>query len=249
MPLAYRSDKAAIRCFQYRKVCNKLVQIVSIDIRYLIIAAEPFVFRIENNIIFVEVWIPDSAFVFKQIDSTFFLSVLRMDVSFFFENCIQILFPKPCSVEEYAAYFIIAVSILDFFHFENLQTKTLQRSVFRVVWLALLPQVFADNVTAFLFVVRGGVPDNRVYVVDCFPVDVEYGVPVFLCLHELDCMTNKFRHIIVRHIFSGGVGDLTHERGIEPKMPVKVDRAFYIGVIVPDGSIPDARRSSKNTGT
>ena len=103
--------------------------------------------------------------------------------------------------------------------------------------MALLPQVFADNVTAFLFVVRGGVPDNRVYVVDCFPVDVKYCVTVFLCLHELDCMTNKFRHIIVRHIFSGGVGDLTHERGIEPKMPVKVDRAFYIGVIVPDGSI------------
>ena len=53
---------------------------------------------------------------FKQIDTSLVPFVLWVDKALFAQNRVDVLLPKPCTIKEDAADFLVTFTILHFFH-------------------------------------------------------------------------------------------------------------------------------------
>ena len=101
------------------------MNIVSVNLGNLVIAAQSFVFGIQHKIILIKVGIAHTTMVVKQVDTTFMQLVFRMNETYITQNGIDIFLPKPCPIKQYTADFIITLAIFYLFHPENLKAECL----------------------------------------------------------------------------------------------------------------------------
>ena len=79
--------------------------------------------------------------------------ILWMDKSEIAKDGVDVFFPKPCTIKEDAANFIIALTILHLLHPQDLEAQRLEWAVLSIVRMSLHTKVLTDDIASLAFVV------------------------------------------------------------------------------------------------
>ena len=75
--------------------------------------------------------------------------------------------------------------------------------------------------------------DDGVYILFSLTIDIKNSLPILLCFHKLNGMTDKLCHIVIVAILTGGICNVPYEWDVSCNMSANIYGSLQVRVIMP----------------
>ena len=207
-----RIDETSTRCLLDIHVRDELMEIVAVDFGDTFVGIA-FVLGIEDKVRFVKIGVTRCRhWVMEEVNSTDVVFIARVQEACRRKERIEVLFPKPSTIEEDAVNLVVGRAVFEFFVTKNLEAELLEIAVLGIIRMAHRAQVAIDDLGTLLTIV------GRCCLLDRFDCILGVGIVledsacVVVLTDILDGMANELGEVVVISVLTRLVSHVTGER-------------------------------------
>ena len=232
-----RIDETSTRCLLDIHVRDELMEIVAVHFGDTFVGIA-FVFGIEDEVRFVEIGVTRCRRgMMEEMDSTDVVLVARVQEACRCKERIEVLFPKPSTIEEYTVYLIVRGAVFEFFMTKYLEAELLEIAVLGIIRMVYRAQVAIDDFGALLTIVGRGCLLDRFDCILGVGIVLEDSACVGVLTDILDGMANELGEVIVIGVLTRLVSHIAGERQVEADMLRDIYSTAYVGIVVAVGLV------------
>lgn len=227
-----RVHETSTRCLLDIHVRDELMEIVAVHFGDTFVGIA-FVFGIEDEVRFVEIGVTRCRRgMMEEMDSTDVVLVARVQEACRCKERIEVLFPKPSTIEEYTVDLIVRGAVFEFFMTKYLEAELLEIAVLGIIRMAHRAQVAIDDLGTLLTIVGRGCLLDRFDCILGVGIVLKDSACVGVLTDILDGMANELGKVVVIGVLTRLVSHIAAERQVEADMLRDVYSTAYVGIVV-----------------
>lgn len=232
-----RVHETSTRCTPDIHIRDELMEIVAVHFGDTFVGIA-FVLGIEDEVRFVKIGVTRCRRgMMEEMDSTDVVFVARVQEACRRKERIEVLFPKPSTIEEDAVNLVIRGAVFEFFVTKNLEAELLEIAVLGVIRMVHRAQVAIDDLGALLTIIGRRCLLNRFDRILGVGIVLQNSACVGVLTDILDGMANELGEVIVIRVLTRLVSHIAGERQVEADMLRDIYSTAYVGVVVAMGLV------------
>ena len=232
-----RIDETSTRRLLDIHVGDELMEIVAVHFGDTFVGIA-FVLGIEDKVRFVKIGVTRCRRgMMEEMDSTDVVLVARVQEACRRKERIEVLFPKPSTIEEDAVNLVVRGAVFEFFVTKNLEAELLEIAVFGIIRMVYRAQVAIDDLGALLTIIGRRCLLNRFDRILGVGIVLQNSACVGVLTDILDGMANELGEVIVIGVLTRLVSHIAGERQVEADMLRDVYSTAYVGIVVAVGLV------------
>lgn len=232
-----RIDETSTRRLLDIHVGDELMEIVAVHFGDTFVGIA-FVLGIEDKVRFVKIGVTRCGRrMMEEMDSTDVVFIARVQEACRRKERIEVLFPKPSTIEEDAVNLVVRGAVFEFFVTKNLEAELLEIAVFGIIRMVHRAQVAIDDLGALLTIIGRRCLLNRFDRILGVGIVLQNSACVRVLTDILDGMANELGEVIVIGVLTRLVSHIAGERQVEADMLRDVYSTAYVGIVVAVGLV------------
>ena len=232
-----RIDETSTRRLLDIHVGDELMEVVAVDFGDTFVGIA-FVLGIEDKVRFVKIGVTRCRhWVMEEVNSTDVVFIARVQEACRRKERIEVLFPKPSTIEEDAVNLVVRGAVFEFFVTKNLEAELLEIAVFGIIRMVHKAQVAIDDLGALLTIIGRRCLLNRFDRILGVGIVLQNSSCVGVLTDILDGMANELGEVIVIGVLTRLVSHIAGERQVEADMLRDVYSTAYVGIVVAVGLV------------
>ena len=232
-----RIDETSTRCLLDIHVRDELMEIVAVDFGDTFVGIA-FVLGIEDKVRFVKIGVTRCRhWVMEEVNSTDVVFIARVQEACKRKERIEVLFPKPSTIEEDAVNLVVRGAVFEFFVTKNLEAELLEIAVFGIIRMVHRAQVAIDDLGALLTIIGWRCLLNRFDRILGVGIVLQNSTCIGVLTDILDGMANELGEVVVIGVLTRLVSHIAAERQVEADMLRDVYSTAYVGIVVTVGLV------------
>ena len=232
-----RIDETSTRRLLDIHVGDELMEIVAVHFGDTFVGIA-FVLGIEDKVRFVKIGVTRRRrWVMEEVNSTDVVFIARVQEACRRKERIEVLFPKPSTIEEDAVNLVVRGAVFEFFVTKNLEAELLEIAVFGIIRMVHRAQVAIDDLGALLTIIGRRCLLNRFDRILGVGIVLQNSACVRVLTDILDGMANELGEVVVIGVLTRLVSHIAGERHVEADMLRDIYSTAYVGVVIAMGLV------------
>ena len=207
-----RVHETSTRCTPDIHIRDELMEIVAVHFGDTFVGIA-FVLGIEDKVRFVKIGVTRCRRgMMEEMDSTDVVLVARVQEACRCKERIEVLFPKPSTIEEYTVNLIVRGAVFEFFMTKYLEAELLEIAVLGIIRMAHRAQVAIDDLGTLMTIVGRGCLLDRFDCILGVGIVLKDSAGVGVLTDILDGMANELGEVVVISVLTRLVSHVTGER-------------------------------------